>query len=409
MIFLIYKILVGTILLLVFPGLKAQEWNPYVAQATMTPAPLIPAEFEGSGTFTFVVGNSGSHVMKRVENQEMTMMITLSLGFPAEEDPLRSIGGSWARKFSWSYDSQINTFTATQTEDIPAGSEGTVVIRYKVGANSPASAPANGCNVNLQQPPYTNGINLTHDDNLSAYTYVQAFDYGDAPGIYGVAVHEIDVSRDRGTGRYTNYVFLGASVDPEPASLHSPDADADDLNGKDDEDGVLFPELERGDTVTIPVKVTVHEGGYGVVYGWMDWNADGDFTDPGEKIAGPIDFFESGTKTLTLAIPAGAETSRPVYARFRIGENKPNPSGLNAWGEVEDYRVMVSTEKPEKESQHAPELLPSGPGKSGQHNFSSLADSEAGVLFSKRAALPRDGNKLAKPKITIEKNSRLSR
>lgn len=337
------------------------------------------------------------------------MVITLSLGSPADENPLGSISGSWARNFSWSYDSQIKTFTATQTEDIPAGSEGTVVIRYKVGANSPASAPANGCNVNLQQPPYTNGVNLTHDDDISAYTFVRAFDHGDAPERYGAAIHEIDVSRDRGTGHYLNYVYLGSSVDPEPSPLHSPGADGDDLHGKDDEDGVLLPEMTRADTVAVPVKVTVHEGSYGVLYGWIDWNADGDFTDPGEKIAGPINLFESGTTTLTLAVPAYADTSRSVYARFRIGENKPNPSGLQTWGEVEDYLVTVRDQKLDGESLLTPGFSLPNPGNQGVNDFISPADSAAGA-FVCMAGIPNfKGEKPSQSSKVSEHSSRLSR
>jgi len=407
--FLFFKILVVTILLFLFPGLKPQEWNPYVAHAAISPAPLIPAEFEGIGEFTFVLGNSGSSVLKLVKSQEMTMIITLSLGIPADEDPLRSIGGSWARKFNWSYDSQINTFTATQIEDIPAGSEGNLVIRYKVGANSPATAPANGGNVNLQQPPYTNGINLTHDDDISAYTFVRAFDHGDAPEKYGAAIHEINVSRDRATGHYLNYVCLGSLVDPEPAPLYSTGADADDLNEKDDEDGISFPELERGDTVSVPVTVTVHEGGYGVVYGWMDWNADGDFTDPGERVAGPLDFFESGTKTLTLAVPANADTIRPVYARFRIGENKPNPFGPNAWGEVEDYLVNVQAQKPDGESLLIPGFSPHNPGNKRQNEYISPVNSVTGTFVFMAGIPPLKREDPSKSRKVTEHSSRLSR
>lgn len=378
-------------------ALKAAEWNPYVGQAGISPAPLIPKEFDGTGEFTFKVGNSGSSVMRLVKNQEMTMMITLSLGIPADENPQNSVGGSWAYLFSWSYDPQVKTFTGIQNRDIPAESEGNVVIRFKVVANSGASAPSNGCNVNLQQPPYTNGVNLTHDDDVSAYTYVRAFDYGDAPDRYGEALHEIDVSRENGKGRYINYVYLGSLVDPEPSSFFSADADGDDLRSQDDEDGVLFPELFRGDTVAVTVKVTVHEGGYGVLYGWMDWNADGDFTDPGEKIAGPVDFFESATITLTLEVPANEETSRPVYARFRLGENKSNPFGLQAWGEVEDYQLFIRAEKLNPTGQSGSYLPPFDQGNSNRNPYISPAKTTAGDLVFRETVLRPGGNGPAQP------------
>lgn len=377
--------------------LKAQDWNPYVGQASISPSPLIPAEFDGTGEFIFKAGNSGSSVMRLVKNQEMTMMITLSLGIPVGENPASSVGGSWASLFTWSYDPQVKTFTGIQNQDIPAESEGNVVIRFKVVANSGASSPSNGCNVNLQQPPYTNGVNFTHDDDVSAYTYIRAFDYGDAPDRYGEAVHEIDVSRENGKGNYLNYVYLGSMVDPEPSALYSAGADGDDFHGKDDEDGVLFPELVRGDTVAVPVKVTVHEGGYGVLYGWMDWNADGDFTDPGEKITGPVDYFESATTTLTLEIPGNAETSRPVYARFRLGENKSNPSGPQAWGEVEDYQLFIKAEKRNPTGQSGSHLPPSDQENSKRNPYISPANTSAGALVFRETVLRPGGNEPAQP------------
>lgn len=367
--------------------LWAQAWNPYVSRASISPSPLVPAEFEGTGECAFILGNSGTHVIKLVKNQELTMMITLSLCVPAGANPLDAIGGSWSEKFQWAYDSQINTIIGTQKEDIPAAGEGSVVIRFKVIHNSPASAPANGFNVNLQQPPYTNGINLTHDDDVSAYTFVRASDFGDAPEIYGEAVHEVNVQKDRGTGNYANYVYLGLSVDPESKSFYSEDADGDDVHGKDDEDGVIFPDLVRGDTVSVPVRVTVHEGGYGVLYGWIDWNGDGDFTDPGEKVAGPLDFFESGTTTLTLEVPAQTDTKRPVYARFRLGENKSSPTGSHSWGEVEDYRLTILESEPQKESGVIPDFRSEKEGIPQKNNYFSPANESAGSLLNRFSAI----------------------
>jgi hypothetical protein len=327
-----------------FVGLVAgaQKWNPFVRQGLVSPAPLLPVEYDGTGLLSCTMGNSGESPMKLVANQEMILTITLSSGVPADADPLTSLGGTWAGKFTWNYDSSVRTYTATQNADIPGNSEGTVTIRYRVVSNSRQTNPSNGFNVNLQQPPYTNGINLTGDDAISAYTFVRALDYGDAPSSYGSAAHEINMFKDPGTGTYENYVYLGSSVDPELADLHSDKADGDDLIFTDDEDGVTFPPLIRGDTVAIPVMVTVHDNGFGVLNAWLDWNGDGDFTDMGEKIAGPLTVFETGTVTLTVVIPPNAEIARPVFARFRFGDNINSPGNSQGkWGEVEDYQVII--------------------------------------------------------------------
>lgn len=382
---LLFAVMLGFVVLVA----GAQKWNPYAGRAAVTPSPMLPREFDGTGELTFVVGNSGEQVMKRVADQEMTLTITLSNGTPADQDPLASVGGTWAEKFNWSYDPSVNTYMGVQKEDIPATSEGLITIRYKVSVNSRITSPANGFNVNLQQPPYTNGINLTHDDGVSAYTYVQANDYGDAPESYGEAVHEINVYKDPGNGNYLNYIVLGSSVDPEPTGSHTLAADGDDLGGSDDEDGVVFPELVQGDTVALPVVVTIHDVGYGVLTGWIDWNGDGDFTDPGEKIVGPVDFFESGTKTLTLMVPSDAEIYKPVYARFRLGEKKGSPAGLHEWGEVEDYRLIIK-EKEEDPEGNADPVLPSGESrKLRDYDYISPAYSESGFLVMKDLASSR--------------------
>ena len=87
----------------VFLGAGAQKWNPYAVRAAVSPAPMLPHEFGGNGELTFVVGNSGNEVMKRVADQEMTLMITLSYGVPADEDP-------WLR---WVVPGQENSGGAT--------------------------------------------------------------------------------------------------------------------------------------------------------------------------------------------------------------------------------------------------------------------------------------------------------
>ena len=329
--------------LLIMPFISgAQSWNPFVSNSRMVPVPLLPSEFNGSGVFSFTLGNSGSTPLKYILNQEMTLIITLSYGIPDFSDPVKAISGSWSGKFNWKYDPVYSSFYGKQKEEIPPNSEGTISLPYKVSRNSQESNPLNGFNVNLQPPPYSNGYNRTDDDNISFYTFVEARDYGDAPPGYGYAFHKINIYRNPETGEYENYIFLGTSVDPESGYLSSADAQGDDNNRSDDEDGVIFPCMIPGDTITVPVRVTVHDYGFGALNAWLDWNRDGDFLDAGEKVAGPVSVFETGTVTLTIAVPDSADTVKPTFARFTLGNNKTGSQGEgNAWGEVEDYQVVL--------------------------------------------------------------------
>jgi PKD repeat protein len=82
---------------------------------------------------------------------------------------------------------------------------------------------------------------------------------------------------------------------------------------------------------------------------WIDYNADGDFTDPLEEVAS-----ESSAKTkdftATIAVPS---TVRIGATRMRIGvsqgTNANNPCGPNGYGEFEDYRVIINPDQTKPE------------------------------------------------------------
>lgn len=325
----------------------AQNWNPFVNEGTFTPEILLPLEFEGAGVLSFAVGNTGSSPLHLITNQEMTIIITLSNGIPDNVDPVAAVGGTWVDMFNWNYEPSIRTYSAIQTKEIPANSQGTISIQYKVTANSRKSNATNGFNVNLQPPPYSNGINLTDDDAVSFYTYVQAKDFSDAPASYGIATHQINIFKDHVSGAYENYLFLGSSVDPDTGDLSSANADGDDIDFTNDEDGVTFPILVQGDTANIAVEVTVHDYGSGVLHAWIDWNGNGNFEDKGEKVAGPVSVFESQTINLSVIVPDIAVVDKPTFARFRLGDHKnKSEKGDSSLGEVEDYQIQI-TEKPQ--------------------------------------------------------------
>ena len=106
--------------------------------------------------------------------------------------------------------------------------------------------------------------------------------------------------------------------------------------------------LNKG--VQTPVSVTVTGGG--VVDAWIDFNADGDWDDPGEQIIsvatpGAIfsDVGEPVTRVFNVTVPQVAPNP-PVpldtYARFRVSRDGGlQPNGLALSGEVEDYIVKI--------------------------------------------------------------------
>jgi hypothetical protein len=168
-------------------------------------------------------------------------------------------------------------------------------------------------------------------------------DYGDAPAPYptliadGGAVHGI-----------LSGFSLGTTVDFELDGIPSGAADGDDLNTSDDEDGILFNNglpLVKGLTADIEVTVTNGSNSPGVVQGWIDFNADGDWNDAGEQVM--IDQrIPEGTSTITINVPEEAAVGL-TYARFRYGyERGIGPAGAAMAGEVEDYQVLILDDNP---------------------------------------------------------------
>jgi len=161
-------------------------------------------------------------------------------------------------------------------------------------------------------------------------------DFGDAPesGTSFPTTRANDGARHvLGSG-----LSLGATVDAETDG--QPDANA--AGDGADEDGVTFATLTAGSNAAITVPATVP--GTAVLNAWIDFNADGDWGDPGEKIFSD-QAVTNGTNNLTAAIPAGAAAGQ-VFARFRITTDAGHTySGLARDGEVEDYQVALVAAK----------------------------------------------------------------
>jgi hypothetical protein len=78
---------------------------------------------------------------------------------------------------------------------------------------------------------------------------------------------------------------------------------------------------------------------------WIDWNQNGQFTDPGEEVyastvgvVGP--HFEIGSITVPLNATAGITMMRVVNVETFSWTNV-NPCGTYSWGETEDYLVNI--------------------------------------------------------------------
>jgi hypothetical protein len=155
-------------------------------------------------------------------------------------------------------------------------------------------------------------------------------DFGDAPDTYRTKLAS-DGARHIALQGFS----LGKLIDSEADGQPSAGASADGT----DEDGVLFSGPLTASTLE---TVAVTSTSAGVLDAWMDFNADGDFADAGERIFS-AKTLPGGTVALTVAIPATTK-SGPSFARFRFSKaGVKDFFGAGEEGEVEDYAIRFAS------------------------------------------------------------------
>ena len=161
-------------------------------------------------------------------------------------------------------------------------------------------------------------------------------DFGDLPAAYGLTLLSEDGARHP-KGVY----YLGSRIDSELDGIPTPAADGDDLTLDDDEDGVVVAGLTSGTQVagaTGSLTATASRYG-GNLHGWIDFNADFDFDDPGEHIISNHALV-FGDNVISFDLPTEIAATG-VFARFRYGEFGLGLTGAAAIGEVEDYELFI--------------------------------------------------------------------
>ena len=187
---------------------------------------------------------------------------------------------------------------------------------------------------------FTQGPSTRKNDGARCvFAPTALLDFGDAPNSYGVSLN------DNGPRHIIDLLLsLGPqNIDDEDDGQPSANADGDDLDNVDDENGLNggFPQLSSGAT-TYSVLIDARNGAGkpAYLYGYLDWNKDGDFDDAGERSAQVV-VNSNGSYTVQWQLPSHP-TPGPTFARFRIGSKDSEvstPYGPAIDGEVEDYPV----------------------------------------------------------------------
>src|SRR5207249_978013 len=106
-------------------------------------------------------------------------------------------------------------------------------------------------------------------------------------------------------------IRLGANEDFEADGQPNGTATGDDLGGVNDDDGVVFASPMRvGQLASVDVIASTN----GFLDAWLDFNRNGNWSDPGEQIFNSF-LLSAGTNHLSFAVPAAAVASN-TFARF---------------------------------------------------------------------------------------------
>jgi len=146
-------------------------------------------------------------------------------------------------------------------------------------------------------------------------------DFGDAPSTYGNPIHTL-----------VNDIRLGATNTADTGPFNSATA-----AGDTGDDGITIPALAETASATITANV-VGVGGF--LQGWVDWDGDGGFGEPGDQIALNLqDTDNDGLIDVTFTVP-GATTEGQTFARFRWSTSADiTMNTAVSDGEVEDYLI----------------------------------------------------------------------
>jgi hypothetical protein len=172
-------------------------------------------------------------------------------------------------------------------------------------------------------------------------------DFGDAPDPVTTTPGRYPTSLQYDGARHVSNATplrLGQTVSAELDGLPTPIADGDSSD-----DGVKFsfqgaarPIFNRFTDNTVTVSLSAP----GIVDGWIDFNADGDWSDAGENVLNGVVFTQNTlTQTFLIRVPANTpvpSVSTNSFARFRATTaGNTQPTGLALDGEVEDYLVRI--------------------------------------------------------------------
>ncbi len=184
------------------------------------------------------------------------------------------------------------------------------------------------------QQEYSRWVSIPTGGGASMIRTAVQLDFGDAPSSYSTyRINDGAVHRISG-----NNLLLGAARDADADGQSNATATGDDTDaGVNDEDGVVFGIVNQGTMSGVDVTVA---GGPGLLDAWVDFNANGDWNDAGERIftSEPV---ITGVNALMFSVP-GSASAGSTFARFRLSSaGVADATGFASDGEVEDHELTI--------------------------------------------------------------------
>ncbi len=177
------------------------------------------------------------------------------------------------------------------------------------------------------------GAGEVEDYRVAVKSAEALFDFGDAPAPYPTTIAQA------GARHAASGLLLGALRDVEADGQPHNYARGDDDLDSSDEDGVsmTFPLVPAQST-----SLSVRASAAGMLDAWVDFNRDGDWSDPGEQVFMSLPV-RAGLNPLSFPVPANASTGL-TFARFRLSTTGGlSFTGEATDGEVEDYAAEITS------------------------------------------------------------------
>jgi SdrD B-like domain/GEVED domain len=308
-------------------GGATYSWSgPNLTTTTQNPSfgAALPAH---AGIYSVTVTDAATcSATTQVILQVNSVNVTASVLSTCENDPIYlSASGNAGASYAWA---GPNGFTSTQQNPIIAAavtaSFGTYTVTIsKDGCTKQASKI-------ISEDPTCLGFD--YGDLPDPTSTVALMDYQTLATYFGAA-HRIIIG-----------LQIGDNEDAETTGQPNLTATGDGA----DEDGLAtIPTITPGNSTIFALSTTNLTGEAANLYGFIDWNADGDFNDIGETATAVVpDGTNDAIINLTFNVPVNAAIGVDLGARFRLSTSAlaAAPIGTAPNGEVEDYVLRLSND-----------------------------------------------------------------